>query len=95
MPLLRDFAKRKQPTALSNQALALPLTNREREILPLLAEGLRNKEIAARLFIATETIKKHTRNIYRKLDVSDHQQAAAAGYRLGVLKTRRHWLSGA
>ena len=79
----------KMPPALANQALPHPLTNRELEILSLLAKGLRNKEVAAELFISTETVKKHTRNIYRKLSVSSRQQAAAAGYRLGVLETRR------
>ncbi len=84
-----NLAKVKQPPAVSNQTLSNPLTNREFEILLLLADRKRDKEIAAHLCIATETVKKHTRNIYRKLDVTDRQKAVAAGFRLGLLETRR------
>ena len=70
-----------------NQALDRPLTNRELEILSFLGRGLRNKEIAARLFISPETVKKHTSSIYRKLDSPNRQQAVAKAYGLGgVLK---------
>ena len=51
------------------QPLVEPLTDRELEILELLAQRLRNKEIAAKLFISEKTIKKHLNNIYRKLSV--------------------------
>jgi LuxR family maltose regulon positive regulatory protein len=72
-----------------NQALAKPLTNRELEILPYLRQGLRNKEIAAKLFVSPETVKKHTSNICRKLNVHNRQQAVAQAHRLGVLKQNR------
>jgi len=69
-----------------NQALDKPLSNRELEILSLLGKGLRNKEIADRLFIAPETVKRHTANIYRKLDAHNRQKAVVKAYELGLLK---------
>jgi DNA-binding NarL/FixJ family response regulator len=51
------------------------LTAREREILGWLAKGLRYKEIAARLFISTETVRKHIRNMYEKLHVQSRTDA--------------------
>ncbi|MCP4627620.1 MAG: hypothetical protein GY850_29505 [bacterium] len=68
-----------------NQALDKPLTNRELEILSFLGQGLQNKEIADRLFISPETVKKHTGSIYRKLDSHNRQQTVAKAYRLGIL----------
>ncbi len=69
-----------------NQALDEPLSNREIEVLSFLGQGLRNKEIAGRLFISPETVKKHTASIYRKLDAHNRQQAVVKAYGLGVLK---------
>ena len=43
------------------------LTNRENEILQLLAKGMNRNEIAAKLFISDETVKMHTKNLYKKL----------------------------
>ena len=51
------------------------LTDREREILGLFAEGFQNKLIAARLSIATETVKAHAKSIFRKLGVTNRVQA--------------------
>ena len=67
------------------QQLAEPLTKRELEILRLLAPGLVNKEIASKLFISPETVKKHTQSIYRKLEASNRRQAVAQAYELGIL----------
>ena len=69
-----------------NQALGNPLSNRELEILSFLGQGLRNKDIAASLFISQETVKRHTANIYRKLDAHNRQQAVVKAYGLGLLK---------
>ena len=51
------------------------LTPREREILDLLAEGLRIKEIADRLFVSTNTVRTHIRHIYEKLQVQSRTEA--------------------
>jgi len=56
---------------------ALQLTAREKEIVDLIAVGLSNKEIAARLHIATHTVKSHVHNILEKLTLSSRLQIAA------------------
>ena len=61
-----------------------PLSKRELEVLQLLAEGLTNSEIAARLFLSLNTVKVHTRNIYGKLDVHSRTQAIARSQALGL-----------
>lgn len=62
----------------TNHAVALheSLTNREKEILLLIAEGKTNQEIADELFIALKTVKVHVSNILSKLEVQDRTQAA-------------------
>ncbi|MGF7399923.1 response regulator transcription factor [Thermoanaerobacterium thermosaccharolyticum] len=52
------------------------LTDREMQILSLIAEGYSNKEIADKLFLSEKTVKNHVYNIFRKLDVKDRTQAA-------------------
>ena len=71
-----------------NQALDEPLTNRELQILDLLAQRLQNKEIAAELSISPETVKKHLNNIYGKLNVGSRLVAVEKARTLGIL-TRR------
>jgi LuxR family maltose regulon positive regulatory protein len=62
-----------------------PLTERELEVLSLLAEGLRNKEIAEKLFVSTDTVKKHLYNLYRKLDVHSRVQVIQKARDLGII----------
>src|SRR5690606_17657062 len=59
----------------SSQPLVEPLSQRELEVLQLVAEGLSNREIGARLFLALDTIKGHNRRIYNKLDVKSRMEA--------------------
>jgi len=61
------------------------LTNREREILALLADGLGNKQIAARLGISANTVKTHLELLFDKLGVSSRAEAVATGVRRGLL----------
>ena len=68
-----------------NQALPDPLSNRELEILSLLAQGMRNKEIASRLFISLETVKKHVSRIIRKLNARNRQEAVSNAFKAGIL----------
>jgi LuxR family maltose regulon positive regulatory protein len=65
--------------------LVEPLSERELEVLQLIAEGLTNPEIASQLFLALNTVKAHTRNIYGKLGVNSRTQAVARVRALGIL----------
>jgi len=62
-----------------------PLTKREREVLQMLAAGLANKEIAARLAISDHTVKFHVASILGKLGVSTRTQAVSVGIRRGLV----------
>jgi LuxR family maltose regulon positive regulatory protein len=68
------------------ERLVNPLTERELEVLRLVAVGLSNREIAERLVITIGTVKKHLNNIFSKLYVTSRTQAAAKGRELGILK---------
>ena len=72
-----------QPTR--DNAVGTVLTNREREILALLADGLANKQIAARLGISKNTVKTHLELMFDKLGVSSRAEAVATGVRRGLL----------
>jgi DNA-binding CsgD family transcriptional regulator len=61
------------------------LTNRERQVLGLLADGLGNKQIAARLGISTNTVKTHLELLFDKLGVSSRTEAVATAARRGLL----------
>jgi NarL family two-component system response regulator LiaR len=71
----------------SSEALTEPLTERETEVLRLLARGKANKQIARELFVATSTVKTHVNNLYRKLGVSSRTQAALYAARIGLVST--------
>lgn len=65
-----------------------PLSERELEVLQLIAAGLNNPQIAEQLFLTLNTVKTHTRNIYGKLDVHSRTQAVARARALGLLSDR-------
>jgi len=62
-----------------------PLSDREIEVLRLIAKGLTNQDVANRLFLSGHTVKAHTRNIYSKLNVHNRAQAIARSQQLGLL----------
>ncbi len=62
-----------------------PLSERELEILRLIAEGLSNREIGERLFLALDTVKGHNRRIFDKLQVKSRTEAIACARELGLL----------
>jgi DNA-binding NarL/FixJ family response regulator len=66
-------------------AVGAVLSNREREILALLADGLVNKQIAARLGISTNTVKTHLELLFDKLGVTTRAEAVATGVKRGLL----------
>lgn len=69
----------------SDQTLVETLSERELEVLYLVAEGMSNAEIAYRLSLSVGTVKVHTRNIYGKLGVSSRSQATAQARKLNLL----------
>ena len=64
-------------------AKAPPLTEREREILRLVAAGLQNKEIAQKLGISLATVRNHVHNILEKLEVHSRLEAVLLAFRQG------------
>jgi LuxR family transcriptional regulator, maltose regulon positive regulatory protein len=78
-----DDSPRHTPPA--SQPLAEPLSDRELEVLHLIAHGLSNREIGERLFLAIITVKGHNRNIFRKLQVRRRTEAVARARELGLL----------
>ena len=76
-------------TAVLARAMAAPvdiLSDREREIILLVAQGLTNKEIAAKLFLSPYTARNHVIRILDKLGLSRRSEAAAQAVKLGLLE---------
>ena len=85
--LITDLASRPErppPNGSLGRALA-GLTGREREVLVLVAEGLSNDEIAARLFLSPLTSKTHVSRIMTKLDARDRAQLVVIAYESGLV----------
>ena len=74
------------PAAAGNHANVASLTNREREVLIMIARGLSNDAVAAALFVSPATVKTHISRIFAKLDVRDRAQAVIAAYNAGLVK---------
>jgi LuxR family maltose regulon positive regulatory protein len=74
-----------KPSSFSPQPLVEPLSQRELEILQLIAQGLSNREISERLFLALSSVKGHNRNIFGKLEVQRRTEAVARARELGLL----------
>jgi len=85
--LLTAFGKQKDfhSSSLSPQPLVEPLSQRELEVLQLIAQGLSNHEISKRLFLALNTVKGHNRKIFGKLQVQRRTEAVARARELGLL----------
>jgi DNA-binding NarL/FixJ family response regulator len=65
------------------------LTEREREVLALIARGMRNSEIAGELYLSQATVKTHVARLLRKMGLRDRTQAAVAAYDLGLVRPRQ------
>ncbi|MEO1439352.1 MAG: LuxR C-terminal-related transcriptional regulator [Chloroflexota bacterium] len=84
--LITAFEPDKKPErAIAAQPLIDPLSDRELEILRLVADGLSNREIANRLYLALDTIKGHNRRIYAKLGVKRRTEAVAHARDVGLI----------
>jgi len=85
--LLTAFERGSTPIAsTAAQPLIEPLSERELEILTLVADGLSNREISERLFISISTVKGHNRNIFDKLQVKRRTEAVAYARELGLIE---------
>ena len=76
--------------ARSRSAAGVALSEREREVLALIATGATNREIAAHLYLSPHTVKEHTSAIYRKLDVRNRAEAVKRAQRLGLIAALDH-----
>ena len=83
--VVAEFARMAPPVRQPDDGLAEPLSEREREILRLVAHGLTNREIADRLSLAQGTVKNYVTTILQKLGARDRTQAALRARELGVL----------
>jgi DNA-binding NarL/FixJ family response regulator len=83
--VLAEFARLAPPVRTPETGLAEPLSEREREILQLLAQGLSNREIGERLSLAEGTVKNYVTNILQKMGVRDRTQAAVRARELGIV----------
>jgi DNA-binding NarL/FixJ family response regulator len=75
-------------TQLAARKVLPPLTPRERDVIELMAGGMRNKEIAAKLGISEDTVEVHARNIFTKLGVRDRTAAVTVALKRGIIHLR-------
>ena len=83
--VLAEFARLAEPARPALEQLPEPLSEREQEILRLLAKGANNRQIASQLFLAEGTVKNYVSTILDKLAVQDRTQAALRARELGLL----------
>jgi DNA-binding NarL/FixJ family response regulator len=84
--LLDRFADRLPPVNEERNAALRDLTERETEVLRLIARGLSNREIAERLVLAEPTVKTHVSHVLDKLDLRDRAQAVVLAYEAGLVR---------
>jgi two-component system nitrate/nitrite response regulator NarL len=85
--VLGDLTRPQLSPQISSEATKIArLTEREREVITLVGEGLRNKHIAERLYISEATVRHHLTAIFAKLDVSDRFELAIYAYQHGLAK---------
>ncbi|GLW98980.1 response regulator transcription factor [Microtetraspora sp. NBRC 16547] len=90
--LIAEFARRDETDALIARELS-QVTDRERQVLALIARGLTNPEIADRLGVSVSTVKTHVRRLLAKLSVHDRAQLVIVAYETGVVSPARRTCS--
>ena len=85
--LIDHFASRPAPKA-QDLSLLNSLTEREREVFELVAQGLSNADIADRLVLTEGTVKTHVKHVFEKLELHDRTQAVILAYEVGVVRPR-------
>jgi ATP/maltotriose-dependent transcriptional regulator MalT len=84
--VVKEVVREREPFALNVDKLKeLGLTQREHEILGLIAEGLSNREIGERLFVSENTVKTHSSRIFEKIGVNRRVQAVQKAKELGLI----------
>jgi RNA polymerase sigma factor (sigma-70 family) len=86
--LMQEFARTTSPTDVTNRDLSR-LTDREREVLVLIGQGLANREIAQQLHLGESTVKTHVKRILMKLQLRDRVHAVVFAYEVGLLTPGR------
>jgi DNA-binding NarL/FixJ family response regulator len=84
--LLDRFARLPRPSDDAHRDVLSQLTERELEVLKLVAEGLSNREIADRLVLAEPTVKTHVSHLLLKLDLRDRAQLVVLAYETGLVR---------
>jgi DNA-binding NarL/FixJ family response regulator len=82
----RSYQGKEEKTRNPEAAKIQTLTEREREVVTLIGEGLKNKQIAERLFISETTVRHHLSSVFSKLNVSDRLELVIYAYRHGLAK---------
>jgi DNA-binding NarL/FixJ family response regulator len=84
--VIEELQAKNKPLPNSEEAKIATLTQREREVLDLVSQGLKNHEIADRLFVSDHTVRHHVGALYAKLDVSDRLELILYAYRHRLAK---------
>ncbi|HZP57063.1 MAG TPA: response regulator transcription factor [Dehalococcoidia bacterium] len=88
--LINQFAAQPGPAGGEDAARLSALTEREREVLGLMAHGLSNAEIAEQLVLTEGTVKTHVKHVFEKLGLRDRTQAVILAYDVGLVRPKSH-----